>query len=131
MKILFLVIAVILSACTRDESVRAYGAYDDAFVLQTLNGQEFNASASVSFPQPWRINGEGPCNTFSAAQTAPYPWISLGPLTVTRGSCPEIAQETAFLEALGRMTVVIVKEFSLTLSNDAGEEMVFSRVPSG
>jgi heat shock protein HslJ len=131
MKVLLLAIAVILSSCGKDESLRAYGAYDDAFVLQSLNGHPFNAPASVSFPKAWKIVGQGPCNRFSGSQRAPYPWFSLGPLQVTARNCPQIAEERMFLEALGRMSVGIVKEFTLTLSNDAGEEMTFSRVPSG
>lgn len=131
MKFLSVVILVFLSACARDESLRAYGADDDVFALQTLNGQAFNARASVSFPRAWQIVGAGPCNTFSGPQTAPYPWFAPGPLTVTKRSCPQQDQEAAFLSALGRMTVAIVKEFSLTLSNDDGEQMVFSRVAPG
>ncbi len=131
MKFLIPAICLFLSACVRDESLRAYGADDDVFVLRTLNGQMFNAAASVSFPRPGQIAGNGPCNAFSGPQTAPYPWIAVGPLTVTRRGCPELAQEQAFLGALGRMTVAIVKEFDLTLSNDAGEELVFSRAAPG
>ncbi|SNR34058.1 META domain-containing protein [Puniceibacterium sediminis] len=135
MRILFLAraMAVVLfvTACARDETLRAYGAGDDVFVLTSLNGDPVGAVASIWFPHPWQIAGQGPCNTFSGAQTAPYPWFGLGPLAVTRRRCPQMEQEQAFLAALGRMSIAIVKEFDLTLSNDEGEKMVFTRVPSG
>ena len=131
MKRLCPAILLLLCACSQDESIRAYGARDDAFALGSVNGQDINASMTVSFPRPWRIAVEGPCNTFSGVQSAPYPWIAVGPLTVTRRICPQLAQETALIAALRRMTVAVVEEFSLTLSNDDGERMVFTRLPDG
>lgn len=120
-----MIAAVMLTACQKDETVTAYGGADKTWVLQTLDGQPFKASASLSFPEPGRIAGQGPCNAFFGPQTAPYPWFSTGPIGSTKRACPELQAEADYLAALQDMTQVEVLGDTMILSNDAGRELVF------
>ncbi|WP_420395711.1 META domain-containing protein [Nioella sp.] len=72
-----------------------------------------------------QISGQGPCNRYSAPQTAPYPWFEPGPLASTRAICPDLAVEQRFLAALSGMTLAEVSGPVLILSNDAGDTLEF------
>jgi heat shock protein HslJ len=69
--------------------------------------------------------GQGPCNAFSASQTAPYPWFATGPLAATKRACPDLSAESAYFTALQEMTQVEILDDTMLLSNDAGREMLF------
>ena len=94
-------------------------------MLTEIDGQAFPARASIAFPEPGRAAGEAPCNSWSAEQTAPYPWLELGPIASTRMACPDLGQESIFFQSLEAMTLAEVQGPILILSNDAGLEMVF------
>lgn len=117
--------AMLLTSCQKDETVTGYGAADKIWVLQSLDGQAFAARAELTFPAPGEIAGRAPCNRFHSTQTAPYPWFKPGPIVATEMACPALSAETAFLAALGDMTLVEVAGDTLILSNDAGRQMVF------
>lgn len=112
-----------LGACG-DETVTAY-ADMDSFVLTSINGTPFEASATLNVGDAGRISGTAPCNSYNAAQTAPYPWFALGPIAATRRACPDLAAESAYFETLSQMTNVEVVGSVLILRNDTGAEMVF------
>ncbi|OBY27791.1 META domain-containing protein [Leisingera sp. JC1] len=113
------------SACAGDETLSAYGAAGTEWLLQSIDGDTFAADATLTFPEPGKIAGRAPCNSFSGSQTAPYPWFETGPLAVTRMACPELEAEDAFLNALQGMTLSEVTGDVLILSNEAGREMLF------
>ncbi|MBE1285914.1 MAG: META domain-containing protein [Rhodobacteraceae bacterium] len=114
-----------LAACSPDETVSAYGGADKIWVLSELDGNAFSARATLTFPEPGRIAGQSPCNTYSGQMEAPYPWFETGPLAVTRRACPDMAQEQVFLAALDAMTQSEVSGDVLVLSTEDGREMVF------
>ena len=93
--------------------------------LQSIDGVDFAARATIAFPEEGRVTGDAPCNAWSADQGVPYPWFELGPIAVTRRACLALAEETLFFEALGQMTLAEVQGATLILTNDAGREMVF------
>lgn len=117
--------ALSLSACQTDETVTAYGGANKLWVLQALDGQPFATPANLRFPDTGQIAGQGPCNAFSASQTAPYPWFGTGPLAATKRACPDLSAESAYFTALQEMTQVEILEDTMILSNDAGREMLF------
>ena len=82
------------------------------------------SDATVIFLTEGRVEGNGPCNAWSASQTAPYPWIELGPIAATRRACPELAFEGRFFEALTSVSLAEVSGPLLVLSGDE-VEMVF------
>ncbi|WP_299702210.1 META domain-containing protein [uncultured Tateyamaria sp.] len=115
-----------IPACQADETVARYGAADRLWELQTLNGAAFPARATLEFETGGPVSGHTPCNQFTTTNTVPYPWFELKPIAATRIACPELEAEIAYLEALSRMTQSEVREGSLFLRNDDGEELIFT-----
>ncbi len=113
--------------CSPDETVSGYADPAAEFALTELNKVPFGGFATIQFPEEGKVIGNGPCNTFSAEQTAPYPWIALSPIAATKRACPDLEAEVAFFEALSRMTLIEVSGPALILSNDDGESLVFSQ----
>ncbi|MCP3969788.1 MAG: META domain-containing protein [Rhodobacteraceae bacterium] len=122
---LVLTLPILLSACLKDESVSGYADPGAVYRLGELSGAEFTARATISFPGAGEVRGQGPCNSYSARQTVPYPWIRIEALAATRRACPELVDEAAFFGALEAMTLAEVAGGVLILSNDEGAEMVF------
>jgi len=116
---------MLLASCYGDETLSAYGASDVTWQLEELDGNPFQASASLTFPEEGQVAGNAPCNSFSGQQSAPYPWVEITDLAVTRRACPDLAAEGEFLAALSEMTLAEVSGDLLILSNDNGREMVF------
>jgi heat shock protein HslJ len=116
-----------LAAC--DESVWAYGGAGATFVLEEIDGAPFAARATLTFPVPGELSGEGPCNLYNAAQLAPYPWFEAGPIAATRRACPDLGAEAAYFEALSAMELAEVLGGVLILSTASGREMVFTAEP--
>ncbi|AXI45068.1 META domain-containing protein [Sulfitobacter sp. SK012] len=121
-----LISAAVLGACQGDETVRAYGADDQIWTLTELNGEPFNAKATLLFPEPGSIAGDAPCNSYTATMSAPYPWFEAGPIAATRRACPDLATESVFLAALSAASLSEVAGDTLILSNPDGLSMVFT-----
>ena len=115
----------LLAACTGDESLTAYGAADKTWVLTEIDGAAVSARTTLSFPEPGRLAGRAPCNAYSGAQTAPYPWFEAGPIASTKIACPDLTFEQSYFEALAAMTLSEVSGDILVLSTPEGREMVF------
>ena len=120
-----LVVLFLLAACRNDETVRAYGAADRVWLLQELDGEIFDASATLTFPNGGGIAGQAPCNTYGADMTSPYPWFVPGPIRATKRGCSRLLDENRFFTALTEMTLVEVLGDTLILRTPEGREMVF------
>ena len=125
MKYLFALTLIMTTACQADESVTAFTDRAVKFVLQSINGAKFGATATIDLSVAGKITGHGPCNLYLFNQTAPYPWFSVGPIVSTRKACPSLHAEKIFFEALRTMTLVEVLGGTLILSNAKGSEMLF------
>ena len=119
-------IGLSLAACRSDETISAYGAADIEWQLTEMDDQPFAATATLYFPEPGRIAGTAPCNTYSATMDAPYPWFDAQQLSLTRMACNDLTIEHRFLQALQDMTLSEVSAGTLILSNVTGREMVFT-----
>lgn len=108
-----------LAGCLRDESVTGYAA--GIWELETDEAVRITLDLTAR----GRISGHGPCNSYSAPQTAPYPWFEPGPLASTRAICPDLAAEQRFLAALSGMTLAEVSGPVLILSNDMSDTLEF------
>lgn len=117
---------IAMAGCRADETVAAYGAAGKTWQLQSIDEAPYQARVTLSFPEPGRISGQAPCNSYNAKQTAPYPWFAIGPIATTRRACPDMQAETTFLAALAAMTLVEVLDDTLILSTETGREMVFT-----
>jgi heat shock protein HslJ len=118
-----------LAACQGDETISGYADTEAVYQLEELAGAAFNARATIALPEEGTGRGEPPCNTWSAAQSAPYPWLELGPIAATKRACPDLDAETRFFEALGAMSLAEVQGDILILSGDTDATMVFRRAP--
>ncbi|NNE81738.1 MAG: META domain-containing protein [Silicimonas sp.] len=123
-RVLVLSLVLPFAGCA-DETVSGYADPDAVYVLAEIDGKAFDARASISFPETGRAFGEAPCNRWSADQTAPYPWLALGPIAATRRACLAMADEQVFFAALADMTLVEVQGDTLILSSEDGTEMIF------
>ncbi|MEB8387893.1 META domain-containing protein [Rhodobacteraceae bacterium KMM 6894] len=123
--VLVLCLFAALPACSSDETLTAYGAADTEWRLIQIDGNDFQATASIRFSPAGAVTGQAPCNRFNAVQTAPYPWFALDKVAITRRACPDLAQENAFMTALEQMTLAETAPGTLLLSNEAGREMLF------
>ncbi|MGC3938402.1 META domain-containing protein [Roseobacter sp. EG26] len=120
-----LISLIALAGCRPDETVSAYGAAGKTWQLVELNGQTVDQIATLTFPEEGRIAGEGPCNSYSAAMTVPYPWFEAGPIASTRRACPDLDFEADYFTALSEMTLSEVLGDTLILSTPEGAQMVF------
>lgn len=125
MRILVTLLIFTLAGCNYDETISGYVDQRAEWRLVELDGNPFPANATIAFPSKSRIAGQGPCNRYSATQSAPRPWFEAGPVMSTKMACAELAEEQLFFKALAEMTLVDVLGNILVLSNDAGREMVF------
>ena len=116
--------ALLLVAGCADETVSGYAA-PGPWRLATLDGQPFDAGATIAFPAAGLIEGDGPCNGYRAALRVPYPWFEIGPIAATRRACPDAAAEAAFFDALGAMRLAEAAGDTLVLSTPEGREMTF------
>lgn len=116
-----------LNACQPDETLARYAGEGSTWQLVEIGGEQANADTTLGFPEPGRMAGQAPCNSYGATITAPYPWFELGGLAVTRRACPDLPAETAYFDALTKMTLSEVSGDVLILSNDDGVELVFRR----
>jgi len=124
--ILLGLISLSLAACRGDETVSAYGAANIEWRLIELDGQPFPSTANLRFPEPGRIAGSAPCNTYGAVMQAPYPWFDVQQVSVTRMACDALALERQFLQTLQEMSLSEVSGATLILSNTDGREMIFT-----
>ena len=102
------VLCASLAACAADETITAYGAGDRVWRVSEINGAAFEPTATISFATAGTVTGTAPCNTFTARQMAPYPWIELGPIAATKRACPDLAQEATFFETLSAVNTADV-----------------------
>ena len=115
----------LISACSPDETISGYADRTATYALVEIDGVAVSARATISFPSKGEIVGSGPCNTYRASQTAPYPWFSPGPIAATRRACPDLAVEQALLQRLAAATQAEVAGDVLILTTDAGDMLVF------
>lgn len=125
MRLMIMCLAMGLSACGLNETAARYGAADHVWQLRDLDGVAFPANGTLRFPAPGKISGTGPCNSYSGAMTAPYPWFEVGDLAVTARGCADLEFENAFFNALQEMTEIEVSGDVLILRNADGQSMLF------
>lgn len=123
-----LVLPLLLGSCSKDETISGYADRQASYALQELDGRRFEAEATIAFPEDGLVTGIGPCNSYSASQSVPYPWFQLGPIQATRRGCADLARESEFFSALEAMTLIEVLGDTVILRNVEGREMMFRAV---
>ena len=122
---LLIALGVAFAGCRGEDPVN-YGGPDRIWTLQQLNNMPFAAPATLTFPTPQEINGEGPCNHYFGAVNDSYPDFNAGPIGSTRRACPELAAESLFFEALQAVNLASVDGTTLILTGPDGLKMVFT-----
>ncbi len=122
---LLLALPLALTACSGDETISAFVDKEATYRLTEVDGKPYPSLATVSFPDEGSISGRAPCNSFSGQLAAPYPWFELGPMRVTRSTCPEMAAERSFFKDLAKMTLIETNGDVLILRDDGAREMIF------
>ncbi|MDG1102746.1 MAG: META domain-containing protein [Ascidiaceihabitans sp.] len=125
MRFAVLALLAFIPACQADETVRTYGAAAREWTLVEINGQPFNASATLTFPDGDTIAGKAPCNRYSANMTVPYPWFEVGLILATKMACGDLRKETEYFTILRQMTLSEVLGDVLILNTPEGKNMVF------
>ncbi|PWJ20977.1 META domain-containing protein [Jannaschia seohaensis] len=128
MRYLTCLLPIALMACNGDTTVGGPDP-DTVWALQEIDGTPFGARATLSFPEEGVVRGQAPCNTFNARLLETHPGFRVDQMAVTRILCPEIEQETAFFEALRRMTRADATANTLILSDEGDSLMVFAPAP--
>jgi heat shock protein HslJ len=102
------------------------------WLLEDLNGSGVldDAQATLSFLEGGRIAGNGSCNRFSGSAEIKSGAIQVGPLAVTRMSCPPAVddQETRYMQALQAAERIVLDGPKLLLFSPGIEKpLKFSR----
>lgn len=71
-----------------------------------------------------QVKGFSGCNNFFGAYTVEQDSLRFGPLASTRMACPDLEQETLFLQALSKTTRFLIEGESLTFFNEEGAEIL-------
>lgn len=124
-----LIIPLFLHACwAKDETISAFTGTGTVWTLTEFEGGDPVFSASITFPEQGQIAGKGPCNSFTAAQSAPYPWVEITDLAATKRACPELDGEAKFFQAISAAVLAEVAGKVMILTTQDGSEMVFGAV---
>ena len=108
-----------------DETISGYADPDTSYQLIEIAGKPATYTATIMFPQEGSVTGKGPCNSFSAEQTAPYPWFDVGFIRATHSACPDLNLEQEYFEMLTKVTTIEVLDNVVILRNEDTLEMVF------
>ena len=118
-----------LTGCKPDETLTAYGAADRDWVVQEWHGTPLWPELTIRFEPGGAVTGTGPCNSFTATQSVPYPWIALQSFVHTEAACPALATEKALFEALQSAILVEVLGDVMILTDEADRELLFNAAP--
>lgn len=123
---LFLTAALFgLVECSKDETVSAFVPDGKTWYAISMKGRPTTTEIYVEFPEEGVIRGKGPCNTFSATQTEPYPWFKAENIVATKAACRGIQEEQIFFIRLGMVTEIEVAGTVMIMTDKDGDEIVF------
>lgn len=88
-----------------------YGEY----VLVGIGGEPVSQRNASVILAPGKISGRGPCNAYSASQSATLPAMQVGPIAATKAACADLALENRFFSALGQTRQAVYLDGVLTL----------------
>lgn len=112
-------LALLVAGCTSGPSEQT------RWVLSTVNGAPYPARATLRFAHAGEVYGQAPCNSYRAPLTKAAPAFDVGTVISTRAICPDGAAEQQYFFLLSRMERSDMRNGRLTLSNAAGQSMVF------
>lgn len=120
-----LILTLALTGCLKDETISGRTAPSDVWVLSLIGEATVTERITIRFPEQGRVTGEAPCNSYFAEQSAPLPWIDLGPIGATRRACPTLELETRYFGLLERMALVETLGDTLLMTADDGMTLTY------
>lgn len=75
-----------------------------SYVLVGMDGQTVPLRDVTLLVEEKRLSGQGPCNSYSAANNAELPAIALSPIVSTKMACKNLRLENRFLSVLQQAT---------------------------
>ncbi|MBD3676906.1 MAG: META domain-containing protein [Rhodobacteraceae bacterium] len=120
---------LLLAACAGDETISGYADPAARYRLLEMDGNPAGPAVTIAFPEEGKITGAGPCNSYGARQTVPYPWISVEDLFSTERACPDLAFEARYLDRLRGVSLAEASDNTLILSDEDGPVLVYQRLP--
>lgn len=124
-----LILPVALAACAPDETISGQTGPDEVWRLTRIGEAPVAERITIRFPEQGRATGKAPCNSYSASQTAPLPWIDLGPVAATERACPALDLETRYFELLEQMAFVEVLGDTLLMTAEDGMTLSYRLEP--
>lgn len=122
---LALILPIALAGCLKDETVSSRADPSDVWLLTRIGDTPVTERITIRFPEQGRATGEAPCNSYFANQTAPLPWIDLGPIGAMRRACPALALESRYFGLLEQMALVAVLGDTLLMTADDGMTLTY------
>lgn len=122
---LALILALALAGCLKDETISGRTAPSDVWVLNLIGQTPVTERITIRFPEQGRVTGDAPCNSYFAEQSAPMPWIDLGPIGATRSACPALNLETRYFGLLEQMALVEVLGNTLLMTAEDGMTLTY------
>lgn len=116
----------VLASCVEDHSGSKRIPQGVEYALIEMNGAAFDERATILFGADGGVSGQAPCNRYFGQVSSRYPRFALNGVGATMMACPALDTEAAFFAALEGMTLANVSGGTLTLSNPAGETLVFA-----
>jgi heat shock protein HslJ len=95
------------------------------YALAYIDDAPFGSRATIRFSDDNGIEGQAPCNSYSARLTAPLPAFAPGGITATEMGCDALPAEFVFFDTLSQMTSADITDSGLTLRNQSGRTMIF------
>ncbi|WP_157966298.1 META domain-containing protein [Oceanibium sediminis] len=117
----------ILAACAPlPDTVGEAAPAGTVYRLAAFNDAPVTFGATVRLLNDGKVSGAGPCNTYTAVQKAPLPWLEITDLASTRRTCDQQRSEDAFFIALQAMDFAEIGGDSLLMTNNAGQSLFFT-----
>lgn len=120
-------VALLLLLAATPAAAQDWGGPEAVWRLTEMSGTQAPAGVELRFPEPGRISGKAPCNSFSGPLEGAYPAFQAGALAATRMACPDLEVEARFFELLSAMTAGLVEGDAMILTDGSGRHLVFQR----
>ncbi|WP_415921410.1 META domain-containing protein [Tateyamaria sp. SN6-1] len=119
---------VAAAACKSTAAGSGYGGPDTVWRLTTIDGAPAQAKTTLTFPNPGRIAGRAPCNSYFGPLNGTFPRFDAPAIASTRRACPDRSLESRYFAALRAAKSATRNGDTLILSDGSGRQRaVFKR----
>ncbi|SEB45919.1 META domain-containing protein [Rhodobacter sp. 24-YEA-8] len=116
-------------ACAAGAARSAETISGGEWLVIAQDGVRVSYEASFAIDADGQISGKAPCNRYFGPNQAELPALALTAIASTRMACDRMADEHAYLTALGAMTGAEIRGETLVLTGPDDSSLEFSRDP--